>query len=517
VKPARSIRGLIWQCTLLLRAASLLVPKARRREWYQEWYAEIWHWAHFLHESGRLNGATKLELARHCWGAFPDAAWHRFNQDRFLRDVDEVPRSARFCLGAITAALLLVFLVSGLAPTIRSSLAHRPLPYVQPERIAQVSFPGNFNRYRELVIFDSAARWAERSRTAKAVAAYSLRIVQLQTSSSVFSAMTARVSPNFFELLGSKAVLGRLFSPGDEHACFHCIVITYQFWKTQLQGDSAVVGKTIEFDGARQLIIGVLPANFTFVRPEASVWALPPPETVPADILVDRTGAILRLADGVPLSQAAHEFQEFVRQDNLAFNYGNPEVELMAARPHLIVKVYLLFTALSLLGALALASTRLAAARTGKSKLSVRIILRWWSFLTLKTLLLLSFCFVLSLELTGRISILLTGSIEPMVGPVSTWLFLVTGMIALSWSIHDQCRRCRVCLKRLGNEASVGAASYLFLDWWGTELVCSEGHGLLHVPEMKSSWLEIEQWVRLDESWKPLFESDKAVRPARVL
>jgi hypothetical protein len=26
---------------------------------------------------------------------------------------------------------------------------------------------------------------------------------------------------------------------------------------------------------------------------------------------------------------------------------------------------------------------------------------------------------------------------------------------------------------------------------------------------MKSSWLEIEQWVRLDESWKPLFKEDK--------
>jgi hypothetical protein len=508
---------MIGQCALLLRAASLLVPKAQRREWYQEWYAEIWHWAHFLHESGRMNGATKLELARHCWGAFPDAAWHRFNQDRFLRDVDEVPRSARFCLAAITAALLLVFLVSGLAPIIRSSLAPTPLPFVRPDRIAQVSFPGNFNRYHELVIFDSAAQWAQRSRTAKAVAAYSLRMVQVETSSSVFAAMTARVSPNFFELLGSQAAVGRLFRPGDESACFHCVVVTHQFWKTQLHGDSAVVGKTMEFDGARQLIIGVLPANFTFGRPEASVWALPPPELVQADILVDRTGAILRLADGVPLSQAAHEFQQFVRQDNLAFNYANPEVELIASRPHQIVKVYLLFTALSLLGGLALASTRLAAARTGKLKLSVRSIWRWWSFLTLKTLLLLSFCFVLSLELTGRISIWLTGSIQPMVGPVSTWLFLVTGMIALSWSLHDQCRRCRVCLKRLGNEASVGAPSYLLLDWWGTELVCSEGHGLLHVPEMKSSWLEFEQWVRLDESWKPLFESDKAVRPARVL
>jgi hypothetical protein len=516
VKPAPSIRGLIWQCTLLLRAASLLVPKAKRRDWYQEWYAEIWHWAHFLHESGRMSGAAKLELARHCWGAFPDAAWHRFNQDRFLRDVDEVPRSARFCLGAISAALLLVFLVSGLAPTIRSSLAPRPLPYAQPERIAQVSFPGNFNRYRESVIFYSAAQWAQRSRTAKAVAAYSFGEVQLRVESENFPGMTARVSPNFFELLGVKPALGRLFKPGDERDCNQCAVVSQQFWKTRLRGDAGVVGKNIKFGRAQKEVIGVLPANFAFVRPDVSVWALPPAEYDGA-IVVDHTGAVLRLADGASLAQAAREFQDFVGHDNLAFNYANPEVELIAARSHLIVKVYLLFTALSLLGALALASTRLAAARTGKSKLSVRSILRWWSFLTLKTLLLLSFCLVLSLELTGRLSIWFTGSIEPMVGPVSTWLFLVTGMIALSWSIHDQCRRCRVCLKRLGNEASVGAPSYLLLDWWGTELVCSEGHGLLHVPEMKSSWLEIEQWVRLDESWKPLFESDKAVRPARVL
>ena len=106
---------------------------------------------------------------------------------------------------------------------------------------------------------------------------------------------------------------------------------------------------------------------------------------------------------------------------------------------------------------------------------------------------------------------MLTGSVHPLVGPFSTWLFLVTAMVALSWSLHDQGRRCRLCLRRLGNEASVGTPSYLLLDWWGTELVCSDGHGLLHVPEMKSSWQEFDQWVSLDESWKPLFEHEEPV------
>jgi hypothetical protein len=166
---------------------------------------------------------------------------------------------------------------------------------------------------------------------------------------------------------------------------------------------------------------------------------------------------------------------------------------------------------LSLLGGLILAGTRLAATRNRKLQLSLPCILRWWAFLALKTFLLLSTCFVLSLELTSRVSRMMTGAVQPLAGPISTWLFVVGATLALSWSIHDQCRRCRICLKRLGNEASVGSPSYLLLDWWGTELVCSDGHGLLHVPQMKSSWLEFEQWVHLDESWKPLFDEDKPV------
>ena len=71
-------------------------------------------------------------------------------------------------------------------------------------------------------------------------------------------------------------------------------------------------------------------------------------------------------------------------------------------------------------------------------------------------------------------------------------------------------RRCRICLKRLGHEAYVGVPSYQLLDWWGTELVCPVGHGMLHVAEMKASWFEGDEWIQLDDSWKPLFEEEPA-------
>jgi MacB-like periplasmic core domain len=506
VKPAPSIRGLIWQCTLLLRAASLLVPKPQRRDWYGEWQAEVWHWAHFLNESGRLNPHTKLELIQHCWGAFADAAWHRFDQDRFMRGWSDLRRSARFCLGSIFLCFALVLLVTGFAATLRSGF--KKLPYYQPDRVATLSFHRNFTQYHDGTLFKSVIDWSQRTHTASDVAGYSFHPASVSSAGRSVATLSAHVSPGFFELLGSRAAMGRVLRKGDETDCPHCIVLTQNFWKSQLQSDRSIVGKTLKLDDVDSQVIGILPEDFTFVFPEASVFTLPPVDPKIAN-LADQTGAILRLAPGASMVDAVKEFHQFIDKDASSFGYAKASVDPMESRARQGAMLYLLFTALALACGLALAGTRLSSARTRRLQLGFRSNLRWWSFLALKTLLLLSLCFVVSVELTGRISIAFTGAIQPLVGPSSTWFFLVTAMLALSWALHDQRRRCRICLKRLGNEASVGAPGYLLLDWWGTELVCSNGHGLLHVPEMKSSWLEIEQWVQLDESWKPLFEEDK--------
>jgi hypothetical protein len=38
----------------------------------------------------------------------------------------------------------------------------------------------------------------------------------------------------------------------------------------------------------------------------------------------------------------------------------------------------------------------------------------------------------------------------------------------------------------------------MFLDWYGTELICAEGHGMMHVPEIPSSSYSAQRWVSLD-------------------
>ncbi|HEU4415425.1 MAG TPA: ABC transporter permease [Candidatus Angelobacter sp.] len=495
---------MMWQCMLLLRTASLLVPRPARANWYKEWYGEIWHWLHFLAESNRLTSHAVMELFRHCWGAFPDAAWHRFDQKKALRAFEEVPRRARFCLTVIGSALLFLVLATGLAPTLRS--AFKPLPYTQPDRLAYFSLRGGLAQYMEQSLFESTRNWWQQSKTASAVAGYSWRPAMLNHG---VRDVSARVSPNFFDVLGTRAELGRTFLPDDPSTCPQCVVITDRLWSDEFQRDRNIIGKTISVDQRDRIVIGVLPENFAFIYPEVSVWLVPQPEAALYNF-PDRTGAIVRMTPHTTLSQAADEFGQFVQKNASTFENAHAHMEAFVATAHQGAKLYLFFTVLTLLGGIALGS-RLGGAKTRKLKLSLRHTLRWWGFFTAKTLLLLAICFVASLEITGRLSMMLSGSIHPMVGPVSTWLFLVTAMIALSWSLHDQSRRCRLCLNRLGNEASVGMPGYLLLGWWGTELVCADGHGLLHVPEMKSSWQQFDQWVSLDESWKPLFEPEEAV------
>ena len=82
--------------------------------------------------------------------------------------------------------------------------------------------------------------------------------------------------------------------------------------------------------------------------------------------------------------------------------------------------------------------------------------------------------------------------------------FLI-GLFGFRWALKDQRRRCPVCLCMLTSPARVGEPSRSFLGWNGTELICSDGHGLLHVPELPTSWFGTQRWLYLDPSWNSVF------------
>jgi hypothetical protein len=502
----RPIRFLLWQATLLLRLASLLVPRAQRHAWYEQWHSEVWHWALFLHESGRLTSTSKLELARRLWAAFPDAAWRRWNREHTLQLARELPRTPRFCLYSITVLFLAIVIGSGFAPTIRSEFSS--LPFREPDRLAELSFHGSFIHFHSDNLFRTVRQWNTSSKTASAIAGYSYDDTSISSYRGALPVITARISPDFFDVLGNNAAAGRLFRLGDEGDCAKCIVISYGLWTTGFHRDPAVVGKQVEFYDGLSKVIGVLPKNFRFISPEISVWTVTQPNSTKFNF-ASRTGAVIRLRPGVSLQEGAREFENLVKDAGSTFGFAGGELNSLKSSVYQGSRIYLIFTVLALLGSTTLLVSRFSKVRSGKVRLMLREHSRWWNFFALKTALLLATCFIASLELTHMISIIASGVVLPIVGPASTWLFLVSSLVAVSWSLRDQIRRCRVCLKRLGHEANVGVPSYLLLEWWGTELVCPDGHGMLHVSEGKTSWLEGDEWIALDDSWKTLFESEE--------
>jgi hypothetical protein len=95
-----------------------------------------------------------------------------------------------------------------------------------------------------------------------------------------------------------------------------------------------------------------------------------------------------------------------------------------------------------------------------------------------------------------------------MADGVALWLFLVLSIAPLSWSIHDQQKRCRVCLQLLGIPIRIGAPGSILFNWAGTEMVCSKGHGVLYLPDSEAKWLEGDRWNNLDDSWAGLFRAE---------
>jgi len=73
------------------------------------------------------------------------------------------------------------------------------------------------------------------------------------------------VSGNYFEVLGVKPAIGRLFTSGDNKTpgAHPYAVLSYGFWRTRFGGDSRVLGRKITLNGSPFTIIGVSRRGFT--------------------------------------------------------------------------------------------------------------------------------------------------------------------------------------------------------------------------------------------------------------
>jgi len=86
----------------------------------------------------------------------------------------------------------------------------------------------------------------------------------LAKSGDVRNADAIFVSGNFFQALGVTALIGRTFTPADDHrGCGAAgAVISYGFWQREYGGNPEMLGRDISLDGHPVPIIGVTPPGF---------------------------------------------------------------------------------------------------------------------------------------------------------------------------------------------------------------------------------------------------------------
>ncbi len=117
--------------------------------------------------------------------------------------------------------------------------------------------------------------------------------------------------------------------------------------------------------------------------------------------------------------------------------------------------------------------------------------LRAWTFHVAKVFLLLLLSAFVSVDVCRPLEVKACFAALPM----ELFLFVIMALFGLRWNLLDGQGRCRHCLRSLAPPQRIGRPSWNFLEYNGNELTCRDGHGLLTVPELETSWCRSSAWI----------------------
>jgi len=185
-----------------------------------------------------------------------------------------------------------------------NALLLRPYPFRDLERLVLISRSGN-NSGSEMRVTPAELMELEReSSVLESVSAFQYKLWNLTESGETEGIVACAVSPNFFEVIGMRAALGRTFlpeegTPGRDQV----VVINHGYWKRRFGADPSIIGRAVSMNGRSYTVIGVMPADLQYPR-AADFWiplALTPQQA--ADYNEPSLHLLGRLAAGVAPQQ----------------------------------------------------------------------------------------------------------------------------------------------------------------------------------------------------------------------
>ena len=153
----------------------------------------------------------------------------------------------------------------------------RPLPFGNPDRLVMLS-ERSATSTRGPVSPLNMLDWHERNRTFDVIAGYVPGVggmVMAGADGLAENVSRQWVTAAFFDALGIRPIVGRTFLPEDDEQRANVVVLSETLWRARFQGDPAIVGSTIRFDGMPFTVVGVVPGSFQLLG-GTSMWAVRP-------------------------------------------------------------------------------------------------------------------------------------------------------------------------------------------------------------------------------------------------
>jgi putative ABC transport system permease protein len=150
----------------------------------------------------------------------------------------------------------------------------RPLPFEDPDRLAMLwTDDPKHNVHEEGTSYPTFLDWRSQSRTFADMAICSRgNPVTLTGADDPERVMSEAVSANLFPLLGVAPILGRTFSHEEEQRRERVIVLSHGLWQRRFGASRDAIEKTLEIEGLRFQVIGVMPAGFYFPTKDVQLW-----------------------------------------------------------------------------------------------------------------------------------------------------------------------------------------------------------------------------------------------------
>ncbi|MGH9412812.1 MAG: ADOP family duplicated permease, partial [Terriglobales bacterium] len=144
----------------------------------------------------------------------------------------------------------------------------RPLPYPNASRIMALEFEAQGGGAADAFDLRQLFYLRDKLPAFSAIAGYEgMGTNELDNGKAVSWAAAERVSSGFFKVLGIRPQVGRGFKRSDgAKGAGGIMVLSHTLWQRAFGGNPGVLGQSVRYGGQAYTVVGVLPANFTFVQ-----------------------------------------------------------------------------------------------------------------------------------------------------------------------------------------------------------------------------------------------------------